>query len=106
MKFPFTREIRRVTGSLRLPYCFPLSFQINWAHWHRDGTNHGVKSRPLVFATTWVRLHDHYPKMLAESWRLWLYFHGGYALILEWRIDKRIPASNFAWPEFVKGPVY
>lgn len=76
---------------IRLPGCWPISPEFSFAHWERDGTHHGPKSRPRLMACRIVRLAVSPP---STGWRLWIYFRGGYAFHCGLTIDRRSPAAE------------
>jgi hypothetical protein len=68
------------------------SLKINGSlsHWEREGTHHGAKSMPRIMAMTSCRINPYLePHPEWSGRRLWLYFRGGYALYVEFFIDRR-----------------
>lgn len=73
-----------------LPGCWPVVFSWSGAgHWHRDGTKHGPQSNPTICAFAFVRLgRTTSPTFIGR--RLWLYVRGGYAIMFDAYVDRRV----------------
>lgn len=71
---------------IKLLGCYPVILNFSSAHWQRNGTNHGSKSRPSVIAASLVRLGVQPP---TAGLRLWIYVRGGYAWFAEIYVDRR-----------------
>lgn len=74
--------------TIELPGLLPVILNTSGrSHWKPNGTSHGAKSNPRLFAATLVRLGG-----AARGYsgrRLWLYFRRGYAVCFDVYVDRR-----------------
>lgn len=76
----------RKSFRLALPGCYPLWFELSWAHFYRGGTQHGPQSNPWLIT---ARLYDLKITAPSAGRRLWVYVRGGYSFYVEAVIDRR-----------------
>jgi len=73
---------------IRLRYCYPIVFSWSFAHWERNATQHGKISNPILASAQILTITLNNPSSMK---RLWLYFRGGYAFVVDVTIDRRDP---------------